>query len=248
MKRALLFILPLFVLPPMVAYAQQPSSGQASPEDFGLPPGQTASPPPSSTLPPPTASAPAAATTTPAPAATPPPAGGAAPIPYPTGTAMTPEEEERKGSRARPMFKAQLGFQYSRLFGVPIIGGRGRFGIGAQTDTQAHYLVISSMIGETETGRRMWDLRFGYGGELRLVSILRVGLGAEIGYVFVRRASIDERMWALGVGAEAHVGIDALTWGPRDDHALYFEARIEGHIHFGNADMWGPTISAGLRF
>ena len=39
------------------------------------------------------------------------------------------------------------------------------------------------------------------------------------------------------VGAEAHLGVDALTWGPRDDHALYFEARIEGHIHFGNAAL-----------
>ena len=103
-------------------------------------------------------------------------------------------------------------------------------------------------LGATESERRVWDLRFGYSGELRLAGIVRLGIGLETGYLFIRRASVDERMWALGIGAEAHVGVDALTWGPRDDHALYLEARIDGHMHFGNADMWGPTVSAGIRF
>jgi len=238
MKRALL-ILPLFVLPPVVAYAQQ-----ATPEDFGVQPGQTAAPP--TTAPPPSTTAPAAST--PAPAATPPPAGGAAPIVFPGKADKDPEAEEAKGRRARAMFKVQLGFQYSRLHSVPIVGGRMRFGVGAQTDTQAHYFVFSSMIGETETERRAWDLRIGYGGDMRFATIARIGVGLELGYVFVRRASIDERQWALGIGADVHLGIDALTWGPHEDHALFFEARIEGHLHFGNADMWGPTLSAGIRF
>jgi hypothetical protein len=142
----------------------------------------------------------------------------------------------------------QLGYQYARLHSVPINAGRFRLGVGAQNDAQAHYFTFSSFVGATETERRVWDLRVGYEGELRLVGIVRLGLGLEAGYVVVRRASIDERMWALGVGAQAHVGVDAVTWGPRDDHALYVEARIEGHIHFGNADMWGPTLSVGLRF
>jgi hypothetical protein len=223
MKRALLLVAPLmFAARP--AFAQQ-----ATPEDFGV--GQTQQP---------------------APAATPTPTPTTAPAPTPAPTAAQQqqelEQEEKKKGEFKPAIKAQLGYQYARMYGVPINAGRFRLGVGAQNDVQAHYFTFSSFIGATETERRIWDLRVGYEGELRLVGILRLGLGLEMGYVFVRRASIDERMWALGIGAQAHVGLDAVTWGPRDDHALYVEARIEAHIHFGNADMWGPTLSVGVRF
>lgn len=213
----------LHLLPPLLlmGVAVPAYAQQATPEDFGVP--QAQQPAPSATPPPP------AQTTAPPPPEQPPP-------------------EDPKRGDFKPALKLQLGYQYSQLHGVPINAGRFRLGAGAQNDTQAHYFSFSSMVGATETDRRAWDLRFGYEGALRLAGIVRIGFGVETGYVFVRRASIDERMWALGIGANVNVGIDAVTWGPRDDHALYFEARIEGHIHFGNADMWGPTLSAGVRF
>lgn len=235
-------VLPLFVFSFLLvagagtaAYAQQ-----ATPEDFGVPQSQQPAQP--------------------APSATPTSSGGitvisGGPTSTPTSSTSpspaappTPAQQEAKLKELAPAIKAQLGFQHARMFGVPINGGRFRLGVGAQNDAQAHFFTFSSMIGATETDRRMWDLRVGYSGEVRAAGILRVGLGIETGYVFVRRATVDERMWALGIGVEAHLGVDAVTWGPRDDHALYLEARIEGHIHWGNADMWGPTLSVGLRF
>jgi hypothetical protein len=222
MKRAILLVVPMMAVV-VPAYAQQ-----ATPEDFGVPPQQQPQQP-----------APSPQITV---------VSGNAPPPTPYPTTPTPAQEEAKLREFKPAIKAQLGYQYARMYGIPIQAGRFRLGVGAQNDVQAHYFTFSSFIGATETERRIWDLRVGYEGELRLVGILRLGLGLEMGYVFVRRASIDERMWALGIGAQAHVGLDAVTWGPRDDHALYVEARIEAHIHFGNADMWGPTLSVGVRF
>jgi hypothetical protein len=226
MKRAAgLSLLLLSIAVP--AYAQQ-----ATPEDFGTAPQPQPSQQPQPTI---------TVIGQPQPSAT----------PYPTQTPTTPTPvvaPEKKLDEFKPALKVQLGYQYARMYGIPISAGRLRLGVGAQNDVQAHYFTFSSMVGATETDRRVWDLRVGYEGELRLVGIVRLGLGLETGYVFVRRASIDERMWALGIGAQAHVGVDAITWGPRDDHALYLEARIEGHIHWGNADMWGPTLSLGFRF
>lgn len=197
------------------------STGTASPADFGLPP----SSPPA------------------APAPSPPPVIVSPPAPAPT-----PAEEEAKARAFRPSFKGGVGYQYAHVHGVPIQAGRLRLGVGGQNDVMAHYAMLSIMVGETDAGRRAWDLRVGWSGDLRLVSILRLGLDAEIGYLFIRRATIDERMYALGIGVGAHAGIDVLTWGPRDDHALTVDGRIEAHIHFGNADLWGPSILLGLRF
>lgn len=220
MKRLPRLAIVAIVLAAGMAHAQQ-----ATPEDFGVPQQQQQQP----------TQQPSQATTT------------QTATPAASSPAPTPEDEE-KHHKIKPTFKVQLGYQYAQLHSVPINAGRLRTGVGIQNDVMAHYLTFASFIGATESERRVWDLRFGYEGELRLASIVRVGLGAEIGYVFVRRASIDERMWALGIGANFHVGVDAVSWGFRDDHALYIDARIEGHIHFGNADMWGPTLSVGLRF
>lgn len=233
MKRAFVLVLPpLLIATP--AFAQQ-----ATPEDFGVPPQQQQPQPQPQT--PPSTTQPQIVVVNgnaapPAPANPSPPSSGPNP------------DEEAKLAKIKPSFRGQLGYQYTHMYGVPINAGRLRLGVGLQNDSMGHYLTASSMVGETETGRRAWDLRVGYEGELRLAGIVRLGAGLEIGYVFIRRASIDERMWALGIGAHVHGSVDALSWGFRDDHALYIDARIEGHIHFGNADLWGPTLSVGLRF
>lgn len=236
MKRAFVLVLPLLALS-APAFAQQ-----ATPEDFGVPPQQQQQQPPAQPQTAPSTTQPQITVVNGNPA--PPPATT---TPAPASSGPTPEEEAKLG-KIKPSFRGQLGYQYTHMYGVPINAGRLRLGVGLQNDSMGHYMTFSSMVGETETSRRAWDLRVGYEGELRLAGIVRLGAGLEIGYVFIRRASIDERMWALGIGAHIHGSVDALTWGFRDDHALYIDARIEGHIHFGNADLWGPTLSVGLRF
>jgi hypothetical protein len=232
MKRA--FVL---VVLPVLAFGVPAFAQQATPEDFGVPP-QQQQPAPSTTPAPSQSSQVTVVSGNTASPATP---------PAPTASGPSPDDQVKLG-KIKPSFRGQLGYQYTHMFGVPINAGRLRLGVGLQNDDMGHYMTFSSMVGETETGRRAWDLRVGYEGELRLAGIVRLGAGLEIGYVFVRRASIDERQWALGIGAHVHGSVDALTWGFRDDHALYVDARIEGHIHFGNADLWGPTLSIGVRF
>lgn len=232
MKRAFVLVLPILAFG-VPAFAQQ-----ATPEDFGVPQQQQQQPQPQPQQQPAQPQITVVnGDTAPPPSAT----------PAPATNGPTPEDEAKLG-KIKPSFRGQLGYQYTQMFGVPINAGRLRLGVGLQNDVMGHYMTFSSMVGETETGRRAWDLRVGYEGDLRLAGIVRLGAGLELGYVFIRRASIDERMWALGIGAHVHASIDALTWGFRDDHALYVDARLEGHIHFGNADLWGPTLSVGLRF
>jgi hypothetical protein len=127
-------------------------------------------------------------------------------------------------------------------------GGRFRGAVGAQTDSGAHYATISILYGSTEQGLRAWDLRFGWTGDFLRYKILRAGVDLEVGYMVVRRATIDARMWALGIGAGIHAGVDVFSWGFHDDHAITLDARLDGHFHFGNAPYWGPTLLAGLRF
>lgn len=192
----------------------------------------------------------------PPPSSAPPPSdAGAEPAPdaAPVATTTAPEQppppkDEEVGAKERFSFRGTGGFQYAQIHGIPITGARVRLGIGVQKDSSAHYGTMSILYGGTEGGLRTWDLRFGYHGDLFRWSVLRLGVSAEVGYMFVRRATIDERMWALGAGGGVFAGVDLFSFGPRDDHAVMAEARFDAHLHFGTALVWGPTISLGFRF
>jgi len=196
---------------------------QATPEDMGLPPAQEQAP-----------SAPVAAAPVAAPVAVPPPDKEA--------------QEEEKAHRHSASAKLGVGYEYARLWGVPLNAGRLRTGVGAQNDFSGHYMMVSILVGETENGRRVWDARLGYANDFAVLSVLRLGIELELGYLVLHRATLDSRQWAMGVGAGAHVVFDAIQFGERNRSALYIEGRFEGHVHFGGGVLWGPTISLGLRF
>jgi hypothetical protein len=168
--------------------------------------------------------------------------------PAPDQPPPAPAQKEDDGQKARTSFRAEGGFQYSQLFGVPRTGARLRFGAGAQNDSFAHYATISVLYGGTENDLRTWDFRLGYTGDFLRVSILRLGLDAEMGYLFIHRASADERMFALGAGAGAHAGFDIVAFGPHDDHAVTAQARFDASLHFGGAFVWGPAVLIGFRY
>jgi hypothetical protein len=159
-----------------------------------------------------------------------------------------PAVKEDEGKSARTSVRVEGGFQYSQLFGVPITGARVRIGAGAQTDSFAHYGTVSVLYGGTENDLRTWDFRVGYTGDFLRVSILRLGLDAEMGYLVIHRASLDERMFALGVGAGAHAGLDIVAFGPHGDHAVTAQARFDASLHFGGAFVWGPAVLIGFRY
>jgi len=78
-------------------------------------------------------------------------------------------------------------------------------------------------------------------------SILRLGVGGDLGYVVVDRATTDRSMSALGIGVFGLGSVDLWSFGPRGDHALYLGARFHAAAHFG-ATEWGPSVSLGFRY
>ena len=159
-----------------------------------------------------------------------------------------PQEKEDPAKKARLAIRGGLGYQHAPVNGIPVNGGRLRLGIGAQTDSSAHYAMISALYGESEEGLRTWDVRVGWTGDFLRYGILRLGVDVEGGYLVVRRVTFDDRMWALGVGGGAHVGLDFYPWGERNDHALTVEGKFDVHLHFGPTVMWGPTLMVGFRY
>jgi len=242
MKRHLLRGLPLLVLvSSATALAQPPSSSTPSPPLEALPP-----PPPPTPTP----------TPNPAPSTTPPTtadfgAGGpAAPPPQDVARAYVPppKSDEEIGRTFRPSGLVEGGYQYQQIHGVPITGGRLRLGVGGQNDSQAHYAVLSILYGSTEESLRSYDVRLGWNGDFLRKSIFRLGGQVELGYLWIKRTTIDKRMWALGIGGGIHASADVLQFGARDDHALYVEGRFDVHAHFGPAFIWAPSLLVGFRY
>ena len=170
------------------------------------------------------------------------------PPPPPEDVAPAQNRGEDPATTMRNAFRAAGGFEYAQVDGVPITAGRLRLGAGRQNDFVGHYGTLSALYGTTQNGLRTWDLRAGFEGDLVRIGVLRLGLDAELGYLVVRRASVDGHLWALGAGAGAHASLDVIPFGPRDDHAIMLEARCEAFLHFGGAFMWGPSILVGLRY
>ena len=225
-------------LPPLPS-EPGPERTEAAPQQSGAPPAGAAS----------QGSDPAAAA---APAAPPPAAAPAAVAPAAVApadsTADPPLDDASEAKRVRAAFRGAAGFQYARLSGIPVTGARMRLGVGGQTDSGAHYGGLSVLYGSTENGLRTWDIRFGWTGDFIRAGIVRLGVDVEFGYLVVRRASVDERQWALGAGAGVHASVDLVPFGPRDDHAITLEGHFDGHLHFGNTFVWGPSILAGVRY
>lgn len=171
--------------------------------------------------------------------------GGAA---APVAQAAERSPSTPSGTDYRTTFKGAAGFQYAQVHGVPVTGGRLRLGVGAQNDARAFYAMATVLYGSTEEGRRTWDLRGSLSVDLLRLGILRLGGDLAMGYLVVRRATVDSRMWALGLGAGVHASIDAYRFGPHDDHAIFVEGRFDAHLHFGTAFMWGPSILGGIRY
>ena len=175
-------------------------------------------------------------------------AGAPPSAPGPTDAPPVLPPKPPSGNAFRPTFKGAAGFQYAQVHGVPITGGRLRLGVGGQNDSSAFYAMLSMLYGSTEESLRTWDVRGTISADLLRVGLLRLGGDLEMGYLVVRRATVDSRMWALGLGAGIHASVDVYQFGPRDDHAIFVEGKLDAHLHFGSAFMWGPSVLAGVRY
>lgn len=190
----------------------------------------------------------------PPPAAPPaPPGEGGAPTSQPPtaapkDTPPPPTDDAEEAKKVRLAVRGAGGYQYWRMNGIPVTAARMRFGVGGQTDFGAHYGSLSILYAGTENGLRTWDFRFGWIGDFLRYGPVRLGVDAEVGYLVVRRTSVDDRFWALGAGGGVHAAVDVLAFGPRDDHAITVEGHFDGHLHFGTAFVWGPNLLVGFRY
>ncbi len=141
---------------------------------------------------------------------------------------------------------AEGGYAFREINLVPAHGGDLRIGLGAQDHKLAGYAYMEGGLGRTFGGLRTWDIRAGGLAEWRL-SPVRLGLGADLGYRFVVRRSVDYTMWSLVVGGFAQASCDAWSWGPRGDHAVFVAARFDASFLFYVFEF-GPTVSLGLRY
>jgi hypothetical protein len=190
------------------------------------------------------------------PRAPPPPPTATQPVvvaPPPTATATAtappppPTPEEPNVNEFHPSFKLEIGGTLKKLddFGVTALDLRGA--VGAENKWIGHYLAIGFIWGATSENLRTYDLMIGYNLDFR-ISIVRLGAGFELGYLWVRRASVDSRMFALGIGAYGHGGIDIVQFGPNERFGFYVDARFSGSIHYTNTTLWGPSLMLGVRY
>jgi hypothetical protein len=198
---------------------------------------------------------PSGAATQPRPAPPPPPPPQPVVVaPPPSATVTTqpppppkPPPEEPDVDAFHASLKLEAGGALKKLdaFGVTLFDLR--LGFGAENKWMGHYGSLGFTWGETSQHLRTYDLMLGYGLDFR-ISIVRLGVGAELGYLWVRRASVDSRMFALGIGAWGHAGIDIVQFGPNERFGFYVDARLSGSIHYTNALLWGPSLMLGVRF
>jgi len=217
-----------------------------------LPP-PSASPPPSS---PPTPAASGALPPLPPPEPSPPPspppppsapldpAGAATPSPPPPPVEAPPEDDATK---SRLALRGDLGYGFRQLAGRPTHGLDVMLGLGAQDQRFAGYATLEVLVGRTFSDLAQRTVKVGALAEWRLARIVRLGLGGDIGYVFVDRITTDRTMFALGVGVFGTGSVDVYAFGPRGDHAVYVVGRFHGALHFG-ATQWGPSLGLGFRY
>jgi hypothetical protein len=151
------------------------------------------------------------------------------------------------GEHPHAKVRLEVGGGLRRFFDMSLYGGDLRFGVGSQRREIGHYFEFSLFYGDTEYGLRAYDVFLGYGFDAK-IDIVHLGLGVEGGYLFIRRASLDDRMWALGIGAHLHAGIDLIKLGHDGEDALYLDLRLSGSLHMGGGALWGPSALVGFRF
>ncbi len=235
MKRRLALLVAGLLAAPALFAADAARAGDPPP----LPPpsgapAATGAPPASGELP--------AASTTPPPASTPPTTEP--PRPAPPEVPPPPEDDSLK---SRLSLKLDGGYGFRQIAGRPSHGVDFLGAIGAQDHRFGGYATLEVLVGRTFSDLATRTIKVGAIAEWRVHSILRLGVGGDLGYVVVDRATTDRSMSALGIGVFGLGTVDLYSFGPRGDHAVYLGARFHAAAHFG-ATEWGPSAAVGFRY
>jgi hypothetical protein len=238
-----------------MALAQEPQPPQPQPQPQPQPTNtgtcwgfgcdkQTPTAPTATTQPPPPAQQPTATSTIPyvtAPTAAPPPKDK-------DNKGVTGDDDDDKPGATKASVKLEMGATYRRIYGFDAIAMDGRFGVGARNRKIGHYFVGGFFWGEMTEHLRTYSVMFGYNLEIYPVDPIRLGFGIEPGFLWIRRASYDSRLFAPGIEVFVHGGADLIKLGQNGYHAMYIDLRLQAGLYIDNAPMWGPTLSLGFRF
>lgn len=206
--------------------ASAPELAQMMAREQGFVPAGSA-PPGSYVASPPGGAAPPAAG-----AAQQPPAAG----PQPAGAADPP----RRGGTSVSLM---AGGAHHRFYGIPLwLLGLG-LSVGSEGRTFAGSFMTHYWGGSTGAGRSTHHVQLGGSAEA-ILGRLRIGGGGGFAYLNVQRAEERRRDFSLGLGVHLLLKVDVIEF---DEHALFIGARLDGAWFGQEPQLWGGTLSAGLR-
>jgi hypothetical protein len=178
-----------------------------------------------------------------------PPPPQAQPAPAQPAPAAPPLKEKGEASPDKPVhsIKLEAGGGLRKIEGVSFVGMDLHAGFGAEDDTLGHYGYLGFLWGSTSESLRSYGLNVGYNLDVR-IEFVRLGFGIQAGFMWVRRATLDAHLVALGAGAFGHMSADLVKLGRGGHDALYFDVRIEGMGYLKDVAVWGPSVMLGFRF
>lgn len=133
-----------------------------------------------------------------------------------------------------------------KLFTIPVTGADVGFGVAAQpTEHGAFGGSTRVLVGSTENGLRVWDVRVLGEGELVALDRLRLGGGVGFFVLGVGRAARNETILSWGPVAQGMVRFDVVR---EDDWGLFVRAALSGGYDvYDSSAFWGPSVGAGFE-
>lgn len=195
---------------------------------------------------------PARAQEVPLPPPPPPLDTGYATMPAPLAPAPQPEEAPEPEKRTGFSLKIALGGTYRNLYGIHFGGGDLALSLGGQTKGAAFYADLSAFVGSTISGLTTSDLMIGFRAEGRILSRLRIGGGATISLLVIKRITSDSSIFDFTLGPALHVSFDVVQF---EDSALYVIAKggfgwlVLSNSHNSGLPLMGNgTVGMGFRY
>lgn len=153
---------------------------------------------------------------------------------------------------ARPSaftMKLWAGAAYRRVFDVSFLGADLGVFLGGERRGSVWSGGIGGFLGRTQHGLPTYQFRPGASWET-ILDRVRLGLGLDLSWVSVQRATSGDMMNAFGVGGQLFGTVDVVQSGRS---ALYLGARLSAEwlTTSGGGDgplLWGPTVMAGWRY
>ncbi len=148
--------------------------------------------------------------------------------------------------------KLELDHGFMKMFGLPLDMNGARAGLGLQTKKLSLYVLADLGVGGLP--HRLGAAGGSLGAEAlyRALPFLRVGGGVRASYLRIDRATVDNPMTALAVGAFLAANVDVYDFGVRDDHGAFLGARLDLDSYEGVASsgplVWGPEFMVGFRY